>query len=157
MMNELLTKIEKLRQQLLSHNKPKQPNEIYVSEIVAFYYPYDKQPVADQLVRGDLYHIAIQNLLKEDCQAEVPLSREFGDYVIRGRADLICPPYIVEIKSSERSYLPGMLQLQIYNYLNGGNNKLLLLYPTLTFDLIPPLSVEEIKKKIDAYIKSKLF
>ncbi len=158
MMSKIMDKINQLRFYLLNKPHERGENDVYVSEIVAYYYPYRKKPLPDQLLRGDLYHYAIQELLRDYCKQEVSVSKEFMGKIIKGRIDMVCEEYIVEIKSSQKtSFYQGALQLQLYNWLRGGENKLMLLYPTLTFDIIKPEPSNVIEEMVRKFLKARYF
>jgi hypothetical protein len=157
-MSKIFDKINQLRYNLLNKPHERGERDVYVTEIVAYYYPYKGVPIPDQLIRGDLYHFALQEMLKDYCNSEVSASKEYMGKLIKGRIDMVCGEYLVEIKSSPKtSFYQGSLQLQIYNWLRGGNNKLMLLYPTLTFDVIKPEPLEKIEEMVSNYLKARFF
>jgi hypothetical protein len=158
MSNEILEKIGQLKYTLLNKPHERGEDDVYVTEIVSFYHPYKGFPFPDQLLRGHLYHHAIQDLLKDYCQSEVSLSKELLGKKIKGRVDLVCENTFIEIKSSQKtSFNQGALQLQIYNWLVGGGRKLILLYPTLTFDIIKPEPLDVIERLVTNYLKIRYF
>jgi hypothetical protein len=142
---------------LLQENKgyTKPPNVIFVTEIVSYYYPYEFRINEQQKIRGLLYHNAIQNMLKEECTSEVPIEKSIDNWLIKGRIDLLCNDWIVEIKGGRSSLNQGRLQLQIYDWMMPTSHKLLLLYSDLTFDLVQ--NDPNIENKVLRFLKARIF
>lgn len=114
----LINKIETFFQK----NIQKKENEIWVSDIVHYYYPTDFSniPNLSQLaLRGNLIHLGIQEVVKDDFFCEVPIKLQISGYIIKGKIDLLYKkfPIIVEIKTSSRIYESQVFQLGIYSYI----------------------------------------
>ncbi len=152
--------LNKLKNSLLSQQKEKVSNEVYVTEIVSYYYPYPEPPAKEVLLRGHVYHVGLQCLFRE-FPIEVEVSRKLTvdgkEWVIKGRVDMITSDAIVEIKSSRKSLLFATLQLNIYKYLMQSNKKLVVLYPDLSYDIVNPMPFSEVEEKIVKYLRSRIF
>lgn len=152
--------LNKLKDTLLSPQKQKAVNEVYVTEIVSYYYPYPDSPAKEVLLRGHVYHAGLQCLLRE-FPVEIEVSKKVAvngkEWLIKGRVDMVTSDAIVEIKSSKKSLPFASLQLNIYRYLMQSDKKLVVLYPDLTYDVVSPMSFQEVENKIMKYLQSRLF
>lgn len=152
--------LNRLKESLLSPQKQKAENEVYVTEIVGYYYPYPESPVKEVLLRGHVYHAGLQCLLRE-FPIEIEVSKKIvvdgKEWQIKGRVDMVTSDAIVEIKSSRKSLPFASLQLNIYRYLMQSDKKLVVLYPDLTYDVVKPMSFQEVEDKITKYLRSRIF
>ncbi len=151
--------LNKLKEQLLSQKKEKASNEVYVTEIVSYYYPYPEIATKEVLLRGHIYHAGLQCLFREfpiEIEVSKKMTVDNKEWIIKGRIDMVTPDALVEIKSSRKSLAYASLQLNIYRYLLQSDKKLVVLYPDLTYDIVNPMPFQEVEEKIVRYLRSRI-
>ncbi|ALG96754.1 hypothetical protein [Acidianus bottle-shaped virus 2 strain ABV2] len=98
-------------------------NCIHVSHIIS----YGSPPSEEMLVRGKLYHMAIENLLQQTFNDAI-IEKSYRDTIqneeICYTPDVYIPSQklLIEIKSSDRSLAYATKQTSIYKYLLEKNN-----------------------------------
>jgi len=101
-------------------HKEKEINEVFVTDIVNFYYDYDAKYEVDVL-RGLLIHFAIETIVERNTTLDCEKSHKFriNDIVIRYKPDIldIRNGIFWEIKTSKRVHESQLFQMYIYKYL----------------------------------------
>lgn len=153
-LQDLVNEIYKIKKGMIEEKKERAKGEIYVTEIVNFYYPAQSPLTPDVFVRGHLYHRSIESLLQEkfNAQTEVSIKLPFNNYTISGRIDAVVDDVIVEIKSSEKNLEPAKLQASIYRYmlnkLTGKDYKTMFIDGALNVKVIDPYDYNHVEKLI---------
>lgn len=150
----LINGISEIKKLMVDEKKERVKGEVYVTDIVNFYYPPQMPSTPDVFIRGQLYHQAIESLLKEkfNAQTEVSVKIPFNNVTIAGRIDAIVDDVIIEIKSSEKSLEPAKLQASIYRYmlykLTGKDYKTVFIDGALNIKVIDPYAYDHVEKLI---------
>jgi hypothetical protein len=123
---KLLKITDKLVQSLNGLKVDKGENELFVTDLSTcqikkrYFEEKANEGVIGHALRGSIVHDFIERFFSSrGFRTEVPVEMDFGDFILRGRVDVIVDGYPLEIKSSKYSLYEYFLQVMIYAYMLG--------------------------------------
>ncbi len=123
---KLVKLIGKLVQSFKGLHVEKAVNEVFVTDLSTcqvkkrYFDEKAKDGEIGYALRGNIVHDYVERFfMSRGFRTEVPIEKDFGDFVLRGRIDVVFDGHPLEIKSSRSSLYEYFLQTMIYAYMMG--------------------------------------